>query len=124
MVRGGRRPTLSRELQDGHQLLQGESEDLLDFRKRVTLRNALNDAGQRHPGSADNPDVAAFSRHALRRGTFGPIQLACLEEPVYRRCIGVGSAKQSLPRSKRGEKADPSTRTKVLARDDNSVDSG
>ena len=81
-VRSGRRRTLSRELQDGHELLQGESEGLLDFHERVTLRNALKNGGQRDSGPADNPDVAAFSRYALRRCTFGPIQLACPEEPV------------------------------------------
>ena len=37
---GGRR-TFSRELQDGHELLQGESEDLLDFHKRVTRLPAV-----------------------------------------------------------------------------------
>ena len=49
-------------------MLQAESEGLLDFDKRIVLRNALRDAGQRHPRSADNLDVAAFSRQALRRG--------------------------------------------------------
>ncbi len=61
-IRCGRRGTFSRELQDGHELFQGKSEDLLDFDKRVTLSKALKDAGQRHPSAADNPHVAAFSR--------------------------------------------------------------
>jgi hypothetical protein len=64
-VSRGRRRTLSRKLQDGHELLRGESEDLLDFDELLTLCNALRDADQRHPRPADNPDVAAFSRHAL-----------------------------------------------------------
>src|SRR5271157_2257346 len=61
-VRSGRRPTLSRELQDGHELLQSEFEDLDNFQKRLAVGSALQDLSQRHPSSADSPNVASGSR--------------------------------------------------------------
>src|SRR5271157_3154206 len=65
----GRRRALGRELQDGDELLQSEFEDLGNFQKRLAVRNALQDLGQPRASSADNPDIAAFSRYALRRCT-------------------------------------------------------
>jgi len=65
-ARSGRRGTLSRELQHRNELLQSEFEDLGNFQKRLAVGNALQDLSQRHPSSADSPNVASGNRTGTR----------------------------------------------------------
>jgi|SRR5271157_1964721 len=63
-ARRGRRGTLSRELQDGNELLQSDFEDLGNFHKRLDVRNGLQNLSQRRPSFAHHPNIAVLSRYA------------------------------------------------------------